>query len=97
MYLHYITIYSIYRIFSSQEPSKWWPRFRKVLVLSYGPPAIQLSESMATPRGPTEVRFNHVPGPGLGAILEGWSDELPEPSNVDNYMGLSGNRVYSQL
>ncbi|CAL1136115.1 unnamed protein product [Cladocopium goreaui] len=34
--------------------------FRKVLVLSYGPPAIQLSESMATPRGPTEVRFNHA-------------------------------------
>ena len=36
---------------------------------------------MATPRGPTEVRFNHVPGPGLRAILEGWSDELPEPNN----------------
>ena len=60
-----------------REPSKWWPRFRKVLVLSYDPRALQLSEFMATPRGPTEVRFKHVPGPGLGAgILDGHGGDM---------------------
>ena len=56
---------------SSDPGAQRWPRFRKVLVLSYGPRATQLSESMATPRGPTEVRFKHVPGPGLGAGFDG--------------------------